>query len=86
MSKKLMGLLKGIKGNISISGDTDNIYVISNIHCDEDAQNVIISGADEELGNVNFRISKDNIVDVRSLFDEIEVLTEDNNLFIISGI
>jgi hypothetical protein len=84
MSNKLMGLLKAMAGTgLSVSGDTEDILVLSNVHTAEDAENITISGIDEELGAVIFNLVKSNIATITSFFEDIEVHTTDGKLVLI---
>lgn len=69
MLKNLVSVLKNMS-SLSISGDVQDIKVLSNVKVTEDAENIIVLGVNEELEEDYFIIAANNIIDVQT--DELD--------------
>jgi hypothetical protein len=82
MSNKLMGLLSNLR-NISISGDTDiKVLIGTTVH--NNGESIIMNGLTEWSEQDSFSINLNTIKDIRTNFDDIELLMLDNKIIIIS--
>jgi hypothetical protein len=82
MSNKVMGLLSNLR-NISISGDTDiKVLIGATVH--NNGESIIMNGLTEWSEQDSFSINLNTIKDIRTNFDDIELLMLDNKIIIIS--